>query len=217
MLIDTVPLDTSSSKTKATRDDWLNAARAALIEKGVDQVKVLTLAEKLGVSRSSFYWYFRNRPDLLDNLIAFWRSSNTADIVEHAGRPSRHIAEGVLNVFECWTDGARFDPRLDFAMREWSRRDPALHDLIRKEDDTRVEAISALFRHHGFGEDEAFIRARVLYFMQIGYYALELEETLEQRLRHTTEYIYSFTGVQPDTADIERFRTFARTQPPAER
>lgn len=47
--------------------------------------------------------------------------------------------------------------------------------------------------------------------MQIGYYALELEETLEQRLRHTTEYIFSVTGAEPNPADIEAFRSLART------
>ncbi len=209
--------EASASKVKATRQDWLDAARAALIERGVDHVKVLTLAERLGVSRSSFYWYFKDRPDLLDNLVAFWQGSNTADIVEQAAKPARHIVDGVINVFECWTDGARFDPRLDFAMREWARRDAVLHDRIRCEDDIRVEGIAAMFRRHGFDEDEAFVRARVLYFMQIGYYALEIEETLEQRLRYTAEYVFGFTGVQPEAADVERFRAFARAQPAARR
>ena len=59
------------------------------------------------------------------------------------------------------------------------------------------------------------IRARILYFMQIGYYALEIEETLEQRLRHTAEYFYSVTGVETDPADIEVFRSFARAGCPA--
>lgn len=198
-------------RTKVTRQDWLSAARTALIDKGVDHVRILTLAEKLGVARSSFYWYFKDRGDLLDKLVESWRQSNTADIVEHAARPSPTIVHGVLNIFECWTDHARFDPRLDFAIREWSRRDHSLHALVQKEDEARVDSIAALYERHGYAPEEAFIRARVLYFMQIGYYALELNETLEQRLRNTAEYIYSFTGVQPAPEDIERFRNFARS------
>lgn len=47
--------------------------------------------------------------------------------------------------------------------------------------------------------------------MQIGYYALELEESLGQRLRYTAKYVYSFTGVEPGPSDIEAFWSFART------
>ncbi|ESY29613.1 TetR/AcrR family transcriptional regulator [Mesorhizobium sp. C386A] len=212
MLDQTPPATASSYRTKATREDWLEAARTALIDDGVDHVKILTLAQKIGVSRSSFYWYFRDRDDLLDNLISFWRGSNTADIVEHAERPAKHIVEAVLNIFECWTDKLRFDPKLDFAMRDWARRDPALQSLVHREDEIRVDAIRALFERHGYGRDEGFIRARIVYFVQIGYYSLSLEETMDQRLQHTTEYIYSFTGVHPDPDDIVRFQTFARSQ-----
>ena len=54
--------------TKVTRLDWILAARAVLLEAGVEQVKIKVLAETLGVSRASFYWYFTNRTDLLNAL-----------------------------------------------------------------------------------------------------------------------------------------------------
>ena len=57
-----------SSQIKATRADWLNTARDVLVSKGVAEVKVLMLSRRLKVSRSSFYWYFTNRQDLLDHL-----------------------------------------------------------------------------------------------------------------------------------------------------
>ena len=46
---------------KVTREDWLNVAMDVLITDGVEQVKVLALAERMQVSRSSFYWYFKSR------------------------------------------------------------------------------------------------------------------------------------------------------------
>jgi AcrR family transcriptional regulator len=197
-------------QTRATREDWLRAARSTLIAVGVDHVKVLPLAKQLGVSRSSFYWYFKNRQELLDQLIRSWQETNTRDIVQQAGRPSRTITEGVLHVFECWIDGAPFDPALDFAVRAWARRSPALQTIVRVEDDARVEAIKQVYRRHGWGETGAFIRARVLYFMQIGYYALELNELREQRLRYTEEYLRSFTGQAPEPGEVEAFQRIAR-------
>lgn len=199
-----------SSSAKVTRGDWLAAARAALIEKGVDHVKVLVLAQTLKVSRSSFYWYFRDRGDLLARLVEVWREMNTGEILRQTQRPSADIADGVLHVFECWTAASRFDPRLDFAVREWARRDSALHRVVRAADDACIDAIASLFRRHGYDEPDTLVRARIMYFTQVGYYALELGESEEQRLRYTAEYVRGFTGRNPHPDQIAAYRSQIR-------
>jgi AcrR family transcriptional regulator len=122
--MDTVPDTQARGNVKVTREDWLTLAARVLVDRGVSQVKVLTLANELGVSRSSFYWYFRSRKDLLDQLLATWEAQNTEAILDHAARPAGNICRAVLHLFECFIDPARFDPRLDFAVREWARRSP---------------------------------------------------------------------------------------------
>ena len=81
---------------KVTRDDWLNVAMDVLISDGVDQIKVLNLAERMAVSRSSFYWYFKSRQELLDALLARWQATNTAALVAQAEAPARTITGGGL-------------------------------------------------------------------------------------------------------------------------
>ncbi|TIM59382.1 MAG: TetR/AcrR family transcriptional regulator, partial [Mesorhizobium sp.] len=73
--------------TKVTREDWMKLALETLISEGVEAVRVLALGQKLNVSRSSFYWYFKSRQDLLDQLLDYWRNNNTRFILEQAGRP----------------------------------------------------------------------------------------------------------------------------------
>jgi AcrR family transcriptional regulator len=68
---------TQSSNIKASRDDWLDVALSVLAVEGVDHVTVLNLSERLGVSRSSFYWYFKNRDELLGALLDRWDELNT--------------------------------------------------------------------------------------------------------------------------------------------
>ncbi|TIT55843.1 MAG: TetR/AcrR family transcriptional regulator, partial [Mesorhizobium sp.] len=92
----------ATGNIKATREDWLKLALETLISDGVERVRVLTLGQQLDVSRSSFYWYFKSRQDLLDQLLDHWRQTNTRFIVERAGRPSATVIRGVMSIFECW-------------------------------------------------------------------------------------------------------------------
>ena len=61
----------------------------------------------------------------------------------------------------------------------------------------------------GYKDEDAFVRARVLYTMQIGYYALDLKEPIEARLKLTPHYLKAFTGLDPSDADIGAFRAYA--------
>ncbi|MEI9415814.1 TetR/AcrR family transcriptional regulator [Mesorhizobium sp. Cs1321R2N1] len=207
----------ATGNTKATRDDWLKLALETLISDGVERVRVLTLGQQLDVSRSSFYWYFKSRQDLLDQLLDHWRQTNTRFIVERAQRPSATVIRGVMSIFECWVDEKLFDPRLDFAIRAWARRSPTTRRALDEADEERVNAIRDMFLRHGYEEEDAFVRARVLYFMQIGYYSLELNEPMSSRLPHVAAYLRSFTGREPSPKDIEDFSRYVEKTVPRTR
>ncbi|UCI13532.1 MULTISPECIES: TetR/AcrR family transcriptional regulator [unclassified Mesorhizobium] len=198
----------ATGNIKVTREDWLKLALETLISDGVESVRVQTLGQKLDVSRSSFYWYFKSRQDLLDQLLDYWRQTNTRFIVERAARPSATVIRGVMSIFECWVDEKLFDPQLDFAIRAWARRSPVIRRALDDADEERVDAIRDLFRRHGYDEEDAFVRARVLYFMQIGYYSLELDEPMSSRLPHVASYLRSFTGQEPTAQDVEDFSRY---------
>lgn len=199
-----------SGAVKATRADWLDLALRALAIDGVDHVTVLGLGEKLGVSRSSFYWYFKNRDELLDALLDRWETLNTSSILDSAAAPSGTVNQAVLNVFRCWVNPAIFSPRLDFAVRDWARRSAHVRKAIERADRLRTEGLRAMFARFGYEERDAFVRARILYAMQIGYWALDLHEPIETRLSLTPHYLKTFTGVDPSDAELSAFRAYAR-------
>lgn len=202
----------SSGNVKATREDWLAAARELLIAEGVEQVKVLTIGARLGVSRSSFYWYFKSRKHLLDELLREWEATNTRSIVAQCGLPAATITEGVCNLFRCFVDDAIFNARLDAAVRAWSRRSGAVRSVVDQSDAARLAAIEAMFARHGYDPGEAEIRARILYYMQIGYYALELNEALEERLARVPGYLLGFTGQQPRPEEVAALLDYSRSR-----
>jgi AcrR family transcriptional regulator len=195
---------------KVTRDDWLNAAREVLISDGVGEVKIVALGARLGVSRSSFYWYFESRQDLLDALLDAWEVRNTARLKDRCARPAATITGAVCNFFECFIDPDLFDPGLDFAIREWARRKEGLRARVDAADAARLEAITAMFARYRYDEGEADIRARILYFQQLGYHALDQREPLDSRMARVAGYLEGFTGVAPTAEDVARLATFAQ-------
>jgi AcrR family transcriptional regulator len=198
-----------SSNVKATRDDWLEVALSVLAIEGVDHVTVLSLSERLGVSRSSFYWYFKNRDELLGALLDRWDELNTRSIVASTEEPAASVTQAVCNVFRCWINPLIFSPRLDFAVREWARRSAHVRKALERSDRIRTDAVKALFLRFGYEDEDALVRARVLYYMQIGYYALDLREPIETRLNLTPHYLKAFTGVDPNQDEIHAFRAYA--------
>ncbi|WP_323771264.1 TetR/AcrR family transcriptional regulator [Antarctobacter sp.] len=195
---------------KVTRADWLRTAMELLISDGVQSVKILTIGTRLGVSRSSFYWYFQSRQDLLDQLLADWERTNTGVMIAYADLPAPTITAALNNFFRCVVDPEGFNHQLDFAVREWARRDARVRGVIDRSDTARQQALARMFARHGYDPAEADIRARVLYYQQIGYYALELSETVEERLSRVEGYLYCFTGVVPSKEEVEDFKRFAR-------
>ncbi|WP_338549870.1 TetR/AcrR family transcriptional regulator [Roseovarius phycicola] len=207
--------DTTDRNSRLTRDDWIEAAQTMLIDSGVEAVQITVLARALSVTRGSFYWHFDNREALLDALIHRWRTRNTNVMVDTVS-DAETLDDGILALFAVWTDHRRFDPDLDQAIRDWARYDDALREKVKAEDAARVQAVSAFFERFGYPQPEAFIRARVICFTQITYYALDVanDETLEERLGYLEAYFRSFTGrdIQPDTVAAYR-NILAREEP----
>ena len=115
----------------------------------------------------------------------------------------------MCNFFRCFIDPDLFDQGLDFAVREWSRRDSNVRQRIDTADKVRIAALTAMFERHGYSARDSDARARILYFMQLGYHALEVHESMDVRMGRIEPYLLGFTGVDPDPETVAEFRRFA--------
>ncbi len=195
---------TSPERNQLQRFDWLLKALEIFVEEGIDSIRITRLAEDLGVTRGSFYWHFQNREDLIDSLVSYWKDKNSAAIIESVTRASS-LADGIFRFFETCIDSSQFDPRLDLALREWARRSTEIRALLDGEDETRIEALRQFYLCFEYPMPLALIRARVLYYSQIGFYALGTRESLETRLGYTEAYFEAFTGRQLAASESEDF------------
>jgi len=184
----------SGRKTPLGREAWLKVAREVLIRGGIRSVEIGKLARRLKVTRGGFYWFFSSRKELLDELLADWECTNT-QAFKAAIQDSGHngVAE-FQAIVDAWVTERGYSPSWDAAIRDWARTSTKVATAVRRVDDQRIAILKQIFLDMGNPEDEAFVRARITYFHQIGYYTLGVKEDRAQRLRLLPIYIRFLTG-----------------------
>ncbi|UTW01930.1 TetR/AcrR family transcriptional regulator [Amphritea atlantica] len=203
--------ETNSAETPAasgwrgSADLWLQAAYDTVIETGVDAVRIQPLAKKLKLSRTSFYWFFKDRNELLNALLTMWREKNTGNLVAQSEAYAETIAEAILNVFDCWLSQDLFDSQFEFAVRSWALQSAEVAEQIGLADETRLEALRQMFIRFGFDPQKADVRARTIYLTQIGYISMKSDEDISTRLQRISDYVEIFTGQTPESRELERF------------
>ena len=174
----------------------------------MDAVRILPLAKKLKLSRTSFYWFFRDREALLESLLALWRDKNTENFIKRASADAQTIAEAVLNVSDCWFDAELFDSKLEFAVRSWALQSEAVQREVNNADGKRLAALAGLFRRFGHDDMSADVRARTIYLLQIGYISMQTFEPVALRMGRIAKYTEILAGAVPRKRELGRF--FAR-------
>ncbi len=203
--------ETKDSGWRGSREGWLQAAYEALLEGGPEAVKIQPLAKRLALSRTSFYWFFNDREALLADLRHRWHETTTAPLVAATRAYAASETEAMLNVLAAFLSG-RFDARFEFAMRSWALADPAMAAQMGQADAERLAALSGLLMAWGHAAEDADVRARTIYMVQIGYIAMQTCETLETRLGRIAHYVEIYTGQAPQPQELARFAAGLRGQ-----
>lgn len=190
---------------RGSAEGWLEAAYETLKESGIDAVKVMPLAKRLKLARTSFYWFFEDREQLLAALLERWREKNTGNLVKQSESYAESISEAILNVFECWLNNDLFDSQFEFAIRSWALQSADVGKAIAAADALRMSALSDMFQRFGYDPGASYARARTLYLTQIGYITMNTTEELVERFRRIPDYTSIFTGKAPLRRELDRF------------
>ena len=156
-----------------TRDDWISAALAALAEGGIEAVKVERLAARLGVSKGSFYWHFKDRPTLLAALLDLWDGNFTQQLIDEAAglaTPAarlRKVAELALAATMEGVDSARAEA----AVQAWATTDEAAAKRLRGVEEVRIDYIAGELEAAGMPGAQARSMGKALYMALLGLYA----------------------------------------------
>lgn len=178
-----------------TADDWIQAAATAIAERGVGAVAVEPLAQRLGVTKGSFYWHFPNREALLKATLAHWEAEGTEAVIAALDRiadPRQRLERLVAAAFTVpeWEEdasprSAAASPAFTLAVAD-AADDPVVQPTLRRVSERRVDYLEACFRALGLAPDEARFHALLGYATFVG--TLRLAREAPSRLPRQEEY-----------------------------
>lgn len=159
----------ATPSSRLTPDAWLDAAFQAAVEGGFDNVRVLSIAQSLGVTRGSFYWHFADHAALIQALLTRWRAGEMAlnqreretftddpkaDLVQLLETALAHAGNDLENV------------RFELALRGLGRRDPRVATVLAEVDNARLRLFETKFLRLT-GDAQAATELGALFYLAI--------------------------------------------------
>jgi AcrR family transcriptional regulator len=146
------------------RQEWLRAARLALLRGGPGEVRVERLACDLRVTKGSFYWHFKDREELLELLLREWEDEFPDMISQVHGRRGQEAFESLLRlVVEQAPLGENGMRPSDAAMYTWASVSPVVARRVNRTEKKRRDLLKQIIGDANLTE--------VLYLVWVGFVA----------------------------------------------
>lgn len=159
--------------TRLTRDHWLDEAFQAVVLGGFEQVKVLSIAEKLKVTRGSFYWHFVDHADLIGSLLMRWKLQQLElDAflqAKQSGDPIKDL-DFVVDAAFSQAGAALENLRFEQAMRALSHQNAEAAQMLVEVDAARMALFQSKFFRVVKDQKKARDLAALLYLAIVGSY-----------------------------------------------
>jgi AcrR family transcriptional regulator len=169
---------TANGSGSLTAEDWVRAAARAIEEGGVTAVAVEPLARKLGVTKGSFYWHFKNRGALLEAVLERWEEECTEAVITAAEGISDPRERLVWVFDEATADefligrhtsqpGIFFSSAFEQEISD-AADDPVVGTFLRHVAERRVDYLEECYRALGCSTEEAHHRGLLAYAAYVG-------------------------------------------------
>lgn len=156
-------------RTQLDRNEWIDSAIKALADEGLAGMRVETLAKRIGVTKGSFYWHFKDRQALLDAVLDHWKLGRIRDIEKTTAVMPGSEREQLHFAIEVY--GASRNQKgmsIELAVRDWARHDSRAAGIVESVDLYRLECTRKLFVAAGMSDAEAKSRSLLLYACVFG-------------------------------------------------
>ena len=160
------------ANVRTPRGAWIDAALQALAAGGPEAVRVEALAASLGVSKGGFYWHFKDRQALLDEMLDGWEKVVVEDVIARVESQPADSRAKLQQLFEL---APSVDFAVELAVRDWARRDDDVAERVRGVDNRRMEYLRSLFGRFAVDEDDVEARSMLAFSLFVGSYFIAAE------------------------------------------
>jgi AcrR family transcriptional regulator len=162
----------STSRRSMTAADWARAGFEAFNDGGLDAVAVERVAKRLGATKGSFYWHFKDRESLVRAVLDLWRA-DTEEIIDQVGVID-DPRERLRRLFELVTSQLPTDrSEIDLLARG---DQPVVAEALQHVSQRRITFMATALREAGHSPSAAGDAAVQAYALWIG--LLQLQSTL---------------------------------------
>lgn len=140
------------ARNRLSPDKWLDAGFDALAATGPASLAAEPLARKLGTTKGSFYWHFKDVPSYQDALVTAWQAAalqQVLDALQESGD-----AETRLRSFGRAILKDPIEPKL----RVWGQSNKRVAKALKEVDIERLQYLGRLLSKLGLGNTD-FARA----------------------------------------------------------
>jgi AcrR family transcriptional regulator len=169
-----------AAPTRTPPDAWIDAGLRALASGGPEAVRIEPLAQALGVTRGGFYWHFDGRRAFLEAILDTWERRSTDEVIERVEREggdprAKARRAGALTFSE------ELLP-IDLAVRDWSRREPAVADRLRRVDNRRMDYLRSQLATVCANEEELEARCMIAFSVAIATHFIAADHGARSRV-----------------------------------
>ncbi len=170
--------------------EWVNAGLKALAKSGFSVLKADTLANRLGISRGSFYWHFADVSAFHAAILRRWRKIALENIIDQLEATSEGRLEALAS-----RAFAR-DTGIERAVRAGATADGRARAAVEAVDAERVRYLRKLLTDAGIPPGIAGTRARMINWCYLGF-ALSSNKLDQDTLRQVVGDLSQLARLKP--------------------
>jgi len=136
-------------KARISKAQWLDMALKIFEKQGVAGVKIEKLANALNVAKSGFYWHFKDRQELLTQMLEYWEYEDTATVEQLLKNEDNMSPEHqLLTIMRLIREQNLV--RFDLGIRIWAETDELARAYMKRVYQIRRNVVTRIFKALGF-------------------------------------------------------------------
>lgn len=164
-------------KILVTEEQWVQLGVELFSTGGADALVVEKMAKQLKCSKSSFYWYFKDRESFLHKIFEHWRKLATEAVirtVETSQTPADKIRTLLTTMFE-----HRQGNDFMFYLRRLGQRENGYREALEAIEEQRMAYFSSLLQEAGCPRQAAREKAELVYHYYLGWFERSKQAVLD--------------------------------------